>query len=60
MEIFSTIGSALTVLSFVLFIGIVYWAWSGRRTAEFSRAAMEPFALDDDLPPNHSTRKGQP
>ncbi|MBS0319145.1 MAG: CcoQ/FixQ family Cbb3-type cytochrome c oxidase assembly chaperone [Proteobacteria bacterium] len=57
MEIYSKIGSVLTVLSFLLFIGIVAWAWSSRRKTSFARAAMEPFALDDDLPPA-SGRKG--
>ncbi len=58
MELYSTIGSALTVLSFLLFIGIVAWAWSGHRRNAFARAAMEPFALDDDLPPAAGARKG--
>ncbi len=35
-----------TVLSFVTFIGIVIWAWSKRRTADFSDAANLPFEQD--------------
>jgi cytochrome c oxidase cbb3-type subunit IV len=50
MELYSTLASAFTVLSFVVFIGIVRWAWSGRRRAAFAAAAAEPFALPDDLP----------
>ena len=37
-----------TVLSFAVFIGIVAWAWSGRRKGEFEEAALLVF--DDDLP----------
>lgn len=38
--------SIVTVLSFITFLGIVVWAYSGRRKAEFDEAAM--LALDDD------------
>ncbi len=48
MEIYSIIGSVLTAVSFLVFIGIVMWAYSGRRTAEFAQAANEPFALPDE------------
>ena len=48
MEIFSVLGSVLTVVSFVLFAGIVGWAFSKRRSEAFERAANEPFALPDD------------
>ena len=39
--------TAVTVLSFVAFIGIVCWAWSRRHRAAFDEAAQLPF-LDDD------------
>jgi cytochrome c oxidase cbb3-type subunit 4 len=48
MEIFSLLGSVLTVVSFALFAGIVGWAFSKRRKEAFERAANEPFALPDD------------
>lgn len=48
MEIYSILASVTTVLSFVVFIGIVLWAWSSRRKAAFDEAAQAPFALDDD------------
>ena len=38
--------SIVTVVSFVTFLGIVAWAFSGRRKAEFDEAARLP--LDDD------------
>jgi cytochrome c oxidase cbb3-type subunit 4 len=50
MELYSTLASIFTVLSFFVFIGIVRWAWSGRRRAAFATAAAEPFALPEDLP----------
>ena len=39
----------ITTLSFVVFIGIVYWAYSGRQRKRFDEAANLPF-VDDDLP----------
>jgi len=50
MEIYSTLASVLTLVSFVMFIGIVAWAYSSRRKADFEAAAREPFALPDDVP----------
>ena len=38
--------SAATVVSFVTFIGIVWWAWSKRRADDFSEAANLPFEQD--------------
>ena len=48
MELYSMLSSAITVVSFVLFIGIVAWAWSGRRRDAFRRAENAPFALPDE------------
>ncbi|MEO8104300.1 MAG: cbb3-type cytochrome c oxidase subunit 3 [Betaproteobacteria bacterium] len=39
----------ITTLSFVVFIGIVYWAYSSRQRARFEEAANLPFA-DAELP----------
>lgn len=39
--------SLVTVLTFLAFIAIVFWAWSGRRREEFDEAAR--MALDDDM-----------
>jgi cytochrome c oxidase cbb3-type subunit 4 len=39
----------LTLLSFAVFVGIVWWAWSGRQRQRFEEAAQLPF-LDNDLP----------
>lgn len=43
-----SIQSAITLVSFVAFVGIVFWAWSGRRVRDFGEAARIP--LDDDRP----------
>lgn len=40
--------SVFTVLTFVMFVGIVMWAYSGRRKQAFDEAAHLP--LDDDSP----------
>lgn len=39
----NTLRSLVTLVSFVTFIGIVLWAWSKRRSADFSEAANLPF-----------------
>ena len=39
----------VTVISFVVFAAIVYWAWSSRQKKNFEEAANLPF-VDDDLP----------
>ena len=48
MELYAALSSAITVVSFLLFVGIVLWAWSGRRRDAFARAEQAPFALPDD------------
>lgn len=42
----NTVRSATTLASFVLFIGIMVWAWSKRRAADFEQAANLPFEQD--------------
>ena len=44
----STVHAIWTVLLLVLFLGIVYWAFSARRRDSFDRAAQS--VLDDDTP----------
>ncbi len=43
----TTLRSLVTLISFLVFIGIVLWAWSGTNRARFQEAAMLPFADDD-------------
>jgi len=42
----NTIRIVTTLVSFVLFIGIVRWAWSQRRAKDFEEAANLPFEQD--------------
>lgn len=37
----------ITVISFLCFVGIVVWAYSGRQKSRFEEAANLPFADDD-------------
>ena len=39
----NTLRIAVTVVSFVLFAGIVVWAWRRRNTQDFRQAANLPF-----------------
>ena len=43
------IQSVWTVVVTVLFLGIVIWAWSGKRKQRFDEAANLPFD-EDDMP----------
>ena len=40
--------SIFTVLTFILFVGIVWWAYSGQRKQAFDEAAMLPLDEGDD------------
>ena len=44
-----------TVALLVVFIGIVVWAWSGKRKQDFEQAARMP--LDDDDEPAPQARR---
>ena len=41
--------SVVTVLSFATFIGIVGWAYSGKRKESFEEAALLPFSDDEPV-----------
>lgn len=41
--------SVITVLSFATFIGIVAWAYSGKRKQSFEEARMLPFTDDEPV-----------
>ena len=49
-QIYSILASAMTVISFVVFIAIVFWAYGKHREKPYEDAANAPFALPDDLP----------
>ncbi|MDO8313962.1 MAG: cbb3-type cytochrome c oxidase subunit 3 [Rugosibacter sp.] len=44
----NNLRSVITVLLFLIFIGIVWWAYSDRRKPAYDQAARIP--LDDDSP----------
>ena len=43
----NTLRAIVTVITFVVFIGIVSWALSRRNQAAFEEAAQLPFRQDD-------------
>lgn len=43
----NTLRSAVTVLSMLVFLGIVAWAWSQRNKISFEEAAQLPFIEED-------------
>ena len=46
----------VTVVSFIAFAGICWWAFSSKRSADFAQAAR--LALDDDLPTGITKKSG--
>ncbi len=44
----STFHIVWTIVLFTIFVGIVVWAWSGRKKRDFDEAARLP--LTDDCP----------
>ena len=42
----NTLRSITTVLALVVFLGIVFWAWSKSLSADFEQAANLPFEQD--------------
>ena len=53
----SLIQSIWTVVVLVLFIGIVIWAWSGKRKQAFDEAARLPFDEEDSVPVNKTSKE---
>ena len=43
----SSVQALWTIIAFTLFIGIVVWAYSGKRKQEFDEASMLAFDKDD-------------
>jgi cytochrome c oxidase cbb3-type subunit 4 len=52
-----TLHSIWTVVMFVVFIGIIFWAWSGRRKEAFREAAN--LALEDEEYVGPSQKSGE-
>ena len=64
MDTSTLLHSIMTLITFITFIGIVFWAYSRKRKREFDEAANAPFALPDDADGPQanasSARRGQP
>lgn len=43
-----TLSGIVTALLILMFIGVIAWAWNGRRRKDFEEAARLP--LDEDRP----------
>ena len=48
---FTFLQAVWTLVVMVTFLGIVWWAWSGRRKRDFDEAARLPFEDDDNHKP---------
>jgi cytochrome c oxidase cbb3-type subunit IV len=55
---FGFIHGLLTLLIMILFLGIVWWAFSSRQKKRFDEAANLPFADDDHAPTRKRSDKG--
>jgi cytochrome c oxidase cbb3-type subunit IV len=42
----NTLRIAVTVVSFIVFVGILVWVWKNRNTSDFKDAANQPFKED--------------
>jgi len=58
MDMQNELRAIITVVAFVTFVGIVLWAWSGRRKTTFRQASRIP--LDDDDSPLETRPQGRP
>lgn len=45
---FTLLSSIFTVFSLLVFLGILYWAYSKENRASFDAMALMPFADDED------------
>jgi cytochrome c oxidase cbb3-type subunit 4 len=49
--------SVVTLVSLVLFVGLMVWTWSRRRQSGFDEAAQLPFLDGDSMSPDTSEPK---
>jgi cytochrome c oxidase cbb3-type subunit 4 len=42
----TTLRIAATIISFIMFVGILIWVWRNRNTSDFKEAANLPFKED--------------
>ncbi len=46
---YALLDSIWTIVVMVIFVGIVLWAWSGKRKQRFTEAANIPFTEDEPV-----------
>jgi cbb3-type cytochrome oxidase subunit 3 len=49
----NTIRSAITLIGFIAFIGIVWWVFAPRNRAALRAASLIPFESEDNKAANH-------
>jgi cytochrome c oxidase cbb3-type subunit 4 len=54
---YSLIQAVWTIVVMVLFVGIVFWAYSGKRRQRFEEAAQIPFMEETPVPPEEQNSK---
>lgn len=52
-HIFDTASSVMTVVSFITFVGIMWWAFAPANRGSFEQAASLPFADDEQEEGKH-------
>lgn len=57
MSTFYALHSIWTVVLFVAFVGIIFWAWSGKRKKSFNDAAQMP--LEDEEHDGTTKKSGE-
>ena len=55
MDDYIWLKTGTLLVTFVMFVGIMIWAYSGRRKRGFDEAAQIPFREDDDERAAHRT-----
>jgi len=50
MDDYIWLKTGTLLVTFAMFVGIMIWAYSGRRKRGFEEAAQIPFREDDDQP----------
>ena len=59
-EFFGHLSGAITAVLMLAFVGIVLWAWSGRRRSTYEAAARRPLEEDPAPAATTSNRERQP
>lgn len=52
----NVVRSFVTLLSLVLFVGLMVWTWNRKQKAGFDEAEQLPFLEDDKLPSDASDK----